>query len=130
MANTHRRTTSLECSAPAGSPAHLLNTRSAYQSRKPLGLNPSSRHGRIDAGDLVLTRLSKLPDNARPRREHTLVFFSIETPWAYVIHGADRLYDLPYGAAVALVRSKAVLELADGRGNLAIERGIWLAQPR
>jgi hypothetical protein len=95
-----------------------------------LSLQPNGRHGRIDADDLVLTRLSKLPDNARPRKEHTLVFFSIETPWAHAIHGADRLYDLPDGAAVALVRSKAVLELADGTGNLAIDRGIWLAQPR
>jgi hypothetical protein len=70
-----------------------------------------------------------VPGNARLREEKTLIFFSTETPWEHGLRGADRLYDVPTGA-VFVVRSKAVLELAEGNSSMAIGRGIWLAQPR
>jgi hypothetical protein len=94
-----------------------------------LGPGQQCTSDRIDVDDIVLTRLSALPDNARPRREKTVVFYSIEAQWEHELRGADKLYNVPTGA-VFVVSARAWLNLAGGDGNIPIGRGIWLAEPR
>jgi hypothetical protein len=132
MAGTRRMTTAPGRGAlrSTQSITHVVNAKCESLSRRLLkSLRQSTPIDRIELDDLLLTRLSEVPRNACLRAGETLVFFSTEAPLTYELRGASQLYDVPDGA-VFVVRSQAVLELADGHSTMTIGSGIWFVRAK